>query len=82
MRCIECETVFATGQSRALSTTCATAIQLKLQLSRLQGVFAPTRLHICKFFAATGELSPPESGSPQVTTDPSARIAANARQVA
>ena len=32
--------------------------------------------------AATGELSPPYSGSPQVTTDPLARIAANACSVA
>ena len=30
-------------------------------------------------WAATAELSPPEPGSPQDTTDPSARIAANAR---
>ena len=44
MRCIGCETLFATGQSRAFSNTCATAIQLKLH-----GVFAPTWLHISKF---------------------------------
>ena len=44
MRCIGCETLFATGQSRAFSNTCATAIQLKLH-----GVFAPTWLHICTF---------------------------------
>ena len=33
-------------------------------------------------WASTAELSPPESGLPQVTTDPSARIAANASEVA
>ena len=30
-------------------------------------------------WAVTAELSPPRAGSPQVTTDPSARIAANAQ---
>ena len=41
-----------------------------------------TQCHTYANWALTAELSPPPAGSPQVTTDPAARIAANASRVA